>query len=302
MAKVEIEERAFNEPALRIASSKHKVPVAYILGCIAIVWRASQQIGVVKATGEEILAWLDTDRFIKPEVALRWLISADLIRSEEPFLESSNNNLKEISFFISGNPVAVARTKKRIENARVAANSRYHKEQSCETHAARMPYNTTSIQVDKKTVKQEDKKETKTVSSELVFENKKPTSLKNNQPTDGSLIWSAYSAAYRQRYGIEPKRNATTSAQCSQLVKRLGVKDAIEVVGFYLGHNSDWYIKCSHSIGQCLKDSESLYSQMMRGEKITTARARQIDSGSEQAEIFERVTRRLEEKYEGKKS
>jgi hypothetical protein len=301
MAKVEIEERAFNEPALRIASSKHKVPVAYILGCIAIVWRASQQIGVVKATGEEILAWLDTDRFIKPEVALRWLISADLIRSEEPFLESSNNNLKEISFFISGNPVAVARTKKRIENARVAANSRYHKEQSCETHAARMPYNTTSIQVDKKTVKQEDKKETKTVSSELVFETKKPASLKNNQPTDGSLIWNAYSAAYRQRYGIEPKRNATTSAQCSQLVKRLGVKDAIEVVRFYLSHGKSWYVQNSHAIGNCLKDAEALYTQMRTNVRVTASQANEIDRGVTQAEMFERVTKEMVEKYDGVK-
>lgn len=315
MAKVEIEDRAFNEPALRIASSKHKVPVAYIIGCAAIIWRASQQVGVVEATGEEIMAWLDTDRFIKPDRAIQWLISADLIRSVDK-LENSydifSEKFRKNSFKISGNVTAVAKASARIESARVAARSRYNRgsdcephatrtEKTCEPHATRMPYKNTSIQEDSKTRIQREE-ETKTVSSDLVFETKKPTSLKNNQPTEGSLIWNAYSAAYRQRYGIEPKRNATTSAQCSQLVKRLGVKDAIEVVGFYLGHNSDWYIKCSHSIGQCLKDSESLYSQMLRGEKITTARARQIDSGSEQAEIFERVTRRLEEKYEGKKS
>jgi hypothetical protein len=169
MAKVEIEDRAFNEPALRIASSKHKVPVAYIIGCIAIVWRASQQVGAVEATGEEIMAWLDTDRFIKPERAIQWLISADLIRSVEK-LENSydifSEKFQKNSFKISGNAVAVIKAKKRIENARVAVSSRYNKEPSYDSYTdsrkktydsytTRIPNNKTVIQEDNKTIKQE---------------------------------------------------------------------------------------------------------------------------------------------------
>jgi hypothetical protein len=150
---------------------------------------------------------------------------------------------------------------------------------------------------------------TLTLTPSLTLSEKKEETKKENsfpkQPkkvaTEGSEVWSAYSLAYRLRYGIEPKRNATTSAQCSQLVKRLGVKDAIEVVRFYLSHGKSWYVQNSHAIGNCLKDAEALYTQMRTNVRVTASQANEIDRGVTQAEMFERVTRELEEKYEGKK-
>jgi hypothetical protein len=122
---------------------------------------------------------------------------------------------------------------------------------------------------------------------------------KSTEPTDGSLIWSAYSESYLARYRVEPKRNQTTNSQCAQLAKRLGPKDGVNVVRFYLTHNNSWYVQHSHTIGLCLKDAEALYTQMLTDNRVTNSQAKKADEGSEQAEIFARVTKRLEEKYGG---
>jgi hypothetical protein len=117
------------------------------------------------------------------------------------------------------------------------------------------------------------------------------------KPTDGSLIWSAYSASYLARYRVEPKRNQTTNSQCAQLAKRLGPKDGVNVVRFYLTHNNSWYVQHSHTIGLCLKDAEALYTQMLTDNRVTNSQAKKADAGSEQADIFARVTKRLLEKH-----
>ncbi len=139
MAKVEIEERAFSEPRLRATVSKYKTTTAVIMGYATLLWRFSQQAGVVEATRQDILSWLDTDRFSRPERAFELLLSADFIRSTP----------HDETFLISGNLHAVNRVSRRIESARAAANARYHKDESCVAHASRMPYNKTSIQEDR---------------------------------------------------------------------------------------------------------------------------------------------------------
>lgn len=86
-------------------------------------------------------------------------------------------------------------------------------------------------------------------------------------------IWETYRENYYQRYKVDPVRNATVNAKISQLGKRVG-HDALEIVKFYLQHNDQFYLKSLHSIGLCLKDCESLYTQWKRGRAITGADAR----------------------------
>ena len=81
-------------------------------------------------------------------------------------------------------------------------------------------------------------------------------------------IWDSYLNAYRLRYGVDPVRNATINTQISGLGKRLGA-EAVDVVKFYLAHNDSFYLKGTHSIGLCLRDCESLRTQMLRGTAVT---------------------------------
>lgn len=128
MAKVSIEERAFSEPRLKKSSAQHRVSKAEILGYALWVWRASQQAGVSEASESDLLAWLDVDRYSKPEKALNWLLQAD-------FLRLVDSRAGESWYKISGNEAAVERTQFRIELAKKAASIRYHREPKCSKHA-----------------------------------------------------------------------------------------------------------------------------------------------------------------------
>lgn len=116
------------------------------------------------------------------------------------------------------------------------------------------------------------------VSSSISKKEKKESSEGVKAPTRslGSEIWDAYRESYRQRYGVDPVRNATTNAQCSSLAKRLGAS-AVEVVRFYLSHNDGFYLKNQHPIGLCLHQAESLHTQWQRGVAVTATQVRDFE-------------------------
>ena len=77
--------------------------------------------------------------------------------------------------------------------------------------------------------------------------------------TDGSIIWEIFSAEIEKKYGVTPLRNAKTNRNASDLVKRLGVERAKEVIKHYVSINNDFYEKNYHDISLCLKDCEKIY-------------------------------------------
>jgi hypothetical protein len=128
MAKVEIQQRAFVEPRLKTVSIKNKVSKAVVLGYAAILWNESQQAGAVEASESDILAWLDCDRYAKPEKALKWLAAAGFLVK----LEEKN---EENFYKISGNNFAVEKTQINIQRAVTAAKARYYRDEKCSKHA-----------------------------------------------------------------------------------------------------------------------------------------------------------------------
>lgn len=89
--------------------------------------------------------------------------------------------------------------------------------------------------------------------------------------------WSAFAFAYRARYSVDPVRNATVNAQISQLVKRLGEREAPAVASFYVKHNGAYYVRSKHSVGALLKDCEGLRTEWASGRTVTDTEARQLD-------------------------
>lgn len=104
-------------------------------------------------------------------------------------------------------------------------------------------------------------------------------------------IWESYFNAYRIRYGVEPVRNGTVNAQVAQLRSRLGVDDAIKVVQFYLRHNDSFYLKKTHSLGLCLRDAETLRTQMMRGKPITQTMVRSFEKTQSTQETLDQIAK-----------
>lgn len=101
-------------------------------------------------------------------------------------------------------------------------------------------------------------------------------------------IWESFSNAYRLRYGVEPVRNATINTQISALRKRLGI-EACDVVLFYLSHNDSFYLKATHSLGLCLRDCESLRTQMLRGTAITSTMVKSFENQNKFNETMSQI-------------
>ncbi len=114
-------------------------------------------------------------------------------------------------------------------------------------------------------------------------------------PSKSSAIWDSYSAAYKTRYKVEPKRNATVNAQAAHLLKRLGESDAVEVVRFYLSHNDRWYVRNGHALGLCLKDAEKLHMEWSSGKKITSATAITTENQDHNKTVIENYLRKSEQ-------
>jgi len=89
--------------------------------------------------------------------------------------------------------------------------------------------------------------------------------------------WQSYCAAYVDRYGVEPVRNARVNRNVADLVQRLGATEAPAVAGWYLTHNGSDYVRAQHSVGMLLAHCEGLRTQWATGRRVTTASAKQID-------------------------
>ncbi len=274
MAKVEVENRAFGEPRLRTAVAHYKVSQSVIMGYALTLWHFSQQEGVVEATEAQILGWLDTDRFSKPERAIEWLKAADYLRPGE------NGSL-----IIAGNAIAVPRTKIRKQNAQNAVRHRILKRSSIEPIIDSIISRSSTRSSTRSSVDHPDK--------ETVLQRGLKPSPTDVAGPPGSLVWDTYSGAYLNRYGVMPIRNAKTNALCKQLVKRLGIDSAIAVVGFYLTHGKGYYIEKAHDLGLCILDAEALHTQMMKGQIITRVSASHAEKNTTNAASFNAVARKL---------
>lgn len=90
-------------------------------------------------------------------------------------------------------------------------------------------------------------------------------------------VWQAYSAAYIDRYGTEPVRNAKGNAALAALIDRLGIDEAPPVAAFYVWHNKAFYVSANHPLGVLLQDCEGLRTQWATGRQTTTTGALQAD-------------------------
>ena len=87
-----------------------------------------------------------------------------------------------------------------------------------------------------------------------------PKEPKVEQPSPGALTWNAYAAAYEERYGTAPKRNAKVNGQLAQLVARLGAEEAPRVAAFYVSVNRNLYVSAGHVTDLLLRDAERLHT------------------------------------------
>lgn len=88
--------------------------------------------------------------------------------------------------------------------------------------------------------------------------------------------WGTYEAAYLNRYGTAPVRNARVNSLIKQFVLRLG-DEAEPVIAFYVDHAARWYVQIAHSLEGAVKDAEKLRMEWATNRRITTASAANAD-------------------------
>ncbi len=116
---------------------------------------------------------------------------------------------------------------------------------------------------------------------------------------DCRAIWSAYAAAYQQRYGVAPVRNAKVNNQVKQLAARIPREEAPAIAAFYVSVNDSRLINDCHPVGSLLAKAEAFRTQWATGRQITTTTAQQIERKQANLAAGEEAARRITERRSG---
>lgn len=88
--------------------------------------------------------------------------------------------------------------------------------------------------------------------------------------------WVSYASAYKQRYSVDPVRNAKVSSQIKQFVKRIGIEEAPDVAAFFLKHEAVKYIQNAHGVGYLLNDCEKLRTEWATGRVVVVSSGKPV--------------------------
>lgn len=103
--------------------------------------------------------------------------------------------------------------------------------------------------------------------------------------------WEAYRQAYLTRYKIEPVRNAMVNRQIQEFVKRIGAKEAPDVIRFYVQHPKSFYVENTHAFGLCLHDAETLRTQWAKRHAITKAEITRYEKAEKRENLIQSIER-----------
>lgn len=105
--------------------------------------------------------------------------------------------------------------------------------------------------------------------------------------------WNAYAHAFRERYSVDPIRNAKVNGQLAKLVDQVGAEEAPKVAAFYLTHNGGLYVSSGHCVDLLLRDCAKLRTEMVTGRRITRGEAKNAEAADALRAQAERVGREL---------
>lgn len=133
-----------------------------------------------------------------------------------------------------------------------------------------------------------------------LVERRKIPRAKTETPT--TETWAVYTEAFRNRYKIEPVRNATTNGQMAQFVKRIGEEEAPSVAAFYVRHNDSYFVREMHGTGPLLAKAEALRAQWASGQRVTSTSAYQMDKTQTNGDVFAGLIAEAREAKNGNQS
>lgn len=103
--------------------------------------------------------------------------------------------------------------------------------------------------------------------------------------------WAAYAAAYADRYHTPPIRNVKTNALIKRFCQLLPADESPSVAEHFVRHNAQYYVAKMHPVEVLVADAAKLRTEWKTGARMTTTRARQIDSTGSMADIVAEIQR-----------
>lgn len=116
-------------------------------------------------------------------------------------------------------------------------------------------------------------------SQSLSVAEKKQRRQKNTNREPGKTVetWNAYVIAYRNRYGVEPTRNAKVSGMLSKFIDRVPLDEAPQIAAFFVHSNRSFYSQGKHPIDLLLRDAEAMRTEWLTQNQGTDTAAKQAD-------------------------
>ena len=106
----------------------------------------------------------------------------------------------------------------------------------------------------------------------------KKTKLTAEETEANKATWTAYATAYKNRYGVEPLRNAQVNGIISKFVKAVSQEDAPSIARFFINISNQYYVLKLHDIKIMLADAGAIRTQWLTNRTVTTSQARQADT------------------------
>lgn len=269
---------AFNRCKLIAAEVGMKHSTA--IGAMALIWQESQTLRLTTATKSRIALWglLDATE-IEPFIAIA---ASDDVH----FLESNSDG----TFKIVGNEAEVdrietisqlnsdkaklrwAKRKKRVKDALDAAGM----PPAYQRHAEAMPERCRDDALDHRPCAKNEAQILGTSGADAPAPSRLLTKagIQKDSTPKGGDVWRAYEATYFARYKEPPVKGARANSLCSQLVKRLGGEDAVNVVRYFMTLNDDYFRRVFHDLAACVKDAEALRTRWRLAERGQAAQPR----------------------------
>jgi hypothetical protein len=122
------------------------------------------------------------------------------------------------------------------------------------------------------------------------------SAAKPNGEAKTAATWSAYSLAYKERYGVDPVDNAVQRGKLAHFVKRVGNEESPGVARDYLNNRNGLYVASKHCIDLLLRDCEKLRTEWATGNVTYQRDASEVDRLGSTGAMWKRVAAKLEAK------
>ena len=116
------------------------------------------------------------------------------------------------------------------------------------------------------------------IADTAAIDKPKKTKLTAEETEANKATWMAYSTAYKNRYGVEPLRNAQVNGIIAKFVKAVSQEDAPSIARFFINISNQYYVQKLHDIKIMLSDAGAIRTQWLTNRTVTASQARQADT------------------------